>query len=364
MYVHNRLVSCFFNLILAATLATDASASCPTMTPGPPCQEFRYTDAVFIGVATRVVRVPNTTQLMIGPYISTTVYFSVEEIFKGVEGSAVVLDLDHCGHSFKEGERYLVYAHRNPNDTKKFDVRAGSSRTRLLSEAKEDLEYIRNLSADDRGARIFGTIVQRTLYVKRKTPDADLLQNVKVTLDGNNQQQEVFANSEGKYEFKGLPAGEYRVRADLPASFNYEPQTVKVTDQACVRADITARNKGWITGRVFDVDGRPLVGVVVSLVSADADLQEIVSNDKDKEVWDFSFTDGEGRYGFTSVAPGRYRLVINRSEFEKSQELPLVRPLARIFHPGVYDLAGATVVVVRKNDDKPQDYDFRLLIRQ
>lgn len=363
MYVHNRLVSCFFTLILVATLTTDAFASCPTVNTGPPCQEFRYTDAVFIGVATRVERIPNTTQLMIGPYRRTTVYFSVEEIFKGVEGSAVVLDLNHCGHPFKEGERYLVYARRNPNDTKKLEVRAGSSRTRLLSEAKEDLEYIRSLSSDERGTRIFGKVVQRTIYVNRKTPDADLLQNIKVTLEGNNQQQEVIANSEGKYEFKGVPPGEFRVRADLPASLNYEPETVKITDQACVRADITARHKGWITGKVLDIDGRPLVGVVVSLVSADADLQEIVSNDKDTEVWNFSFTGRDGSYGFSGVAPGRYRLVINRSDFEISQELPLVRSLARIFYPGVHDLAGATVIVVRKNEDKQQDYDFRLLIR-
>src|SRR5215216_2529705 len=110
MKVQQKLVLCFFPLIILVGLTNDALASCPTTQQGPPCVEFWRTEAVFIGLANRVVHTPNNTGLAIGPYVRTTVYFSVEEAFKGVGETGIVLNLDHCGYLFKENERYLVYA--------------------------------------------------------------------------------------------------------------------------------------------------------------------------------------------------------------------------------------------------------------
>jgi len=72
-------------------------------------------------VADRVVPVPNNTALAIGPYLRSTVYFTIEEAFKGVGGTALVMELGACGYGFKEDERCLVYANRNP-DNKQLDV--------------------------------------------------------------------------------------------------------------------------------------------------------------------------------------------------------------------------------------------------
>ena len=141
MHVRQRLALCFVPLITLFSFVNDALATCPITQPGPPCVEYWRTDAIFIGVANRVVHIPNNTGLSIGPYLRTTVYFTIEEAFKGVGGTGLVLDLDYCGHSFKEGERYLVYAHRNPN-SQQLDVRAGSTRTRPISEAAEDLHFL------------------------------------------------------------------------------------------------------------------------------------------------------------------------------------------------------------------------------
>src|SRR5689334_12219329 len=93
-----------FASIIIAGVAINSLASCPISRGGPPCQEYWHADAVFIGAVTRVVRVPNQTQLAIGPFVQSTVYLNVEEAFKGVEGSAVVFDLDYCGYFFKENE--------------------------------------------------------------------------------------------------------------------------------------------------------------------------------------------------------------------------------------------------------------------
>ena len=241
MKVQQKLALCFFPLVILAGLANDALATCPTTQQGPPCQEFWRTEAVFIGVASQVVHTPNNTGLMIGPYVRTTVYFSIEEAFKGVVGTGIVLELDYCGYRFKENERYLVYAHRNPN-TKELDVRAGNTRTRLLSEANEDLEYIRGLSSAGPGSRVFGKVAHSTHNLKESRFEVNALQNTKVILEGDNQRQEVVTDSEGRYEFKGIPAGTYRVRAEIPVHFNYDEQTIKVNGRECVPLDISARH--------------------------------------------------------------------------------------------------------------------------
>src|SRR5918993_4145904 len=108
MHVRQRLVLCFVPLITLFSFVNEAMASCPRTEQGPPCAEYWQTDAVFIGVAYRVVHTPNNTGLEIGPYVRTTAYFTIEEAFKGVGGTGIVFDLHDCGYLFKEGERYLV----------------------------------------------------------------------------------------------------------------------------------------------------------------------------------------------------------------------------------------------------------------
>jgi len=342
-------------------MANHVLASCPGITQGPPCQEFSRADAVFIGVVNRAVREPNNTNLVIGPYMRSTIYFTIEEAFKGVGGTALVLELDHCGHFFKENERYLVYAHRY--NTNQLDVRVGNTRTRPVAEAKEDLDYIRGLSSAEPGSRVFGKITQHTYNIKKNDLDVESLQNIRVTLEGNNERKEVFTDSEGRYEFKRVSAGSYRVRADLPAYLGgYAPEeTFKLTGRECAPVDFRTWRKAHIAGRVLDVNGKPLVNVPVTLVSADATPEQILYEAKDKVVWPFSITNREGHFDFSHLAPGRYLLIINRAEYEKSRAKEW-SALPRLFYPGVNDLAAATVIVV-SDEGETREYNFTLPLR-
>lgn len=363
MKLRQKLALGFFTLITLVGFVTDALASCPSIQLGPPCQEYWRADAVFIGVANRVVNVPNNTLLVIGPYLQTTAYFTIEEAFKGVGGTGIVIDSNDCGYVFKEGERYLVYAHRNSYKNNELRVRVGTTRTRPLSEAAEDLKYIRGLSSAEPGSRIFGKVAQHTHNIKESSYDAEPLQNIKVILEGNDQREEVVTDSEGRYEFKRLTAGSYQIRAEVPAYLSYAEQKIKVTGQGCVPLDIAARRKGQIAGRVLDMKNRPVQSVPVSLVSADASPEEILAEGKDKNAWVASWTNHEGRFWFSQLPPGRYLLIINRAEFERSLGSETSRGLPRLFYPGVSDAGGATVIVVGK-DDEPQEYEFRLPIRE
>ena len=359
MRLQQRLSLCFVALI--TLFATDALASCPMSEQGPPCQEYWRTDAVFIGVANRVVNIPNDNPLIAQRYLKSTAFFTIEEAFKGVAGTVIVFDSNACGYIFQEGERYLVYAHRNSHQNNELEVIIGRTRTRPISEAVDDLKYIRGLSSAEPGSRIFGRVAQHTYNFTKRGLDVESLNNVKVTLDGNNQRQEVAADSEGRYEFKGLLKGTYRVRAEVPTFLSYNEEGIKVNGRACVPLDIALTRKARIAGRVFDKNGETLIRVPVSLVQADASHEEIFAESKDKVLWPFDVTSLDGRFAFTQLPPGRYLLIINRTEYERSQGRQRDPALPRLFYPGVTDISGATVIVVGA-DDEPREYDFRLPI--
>jgi hypothetical protein len=361
MKLQQRLAFCFVPLLTVFTFV-NALASCPMTQQGPPCQEYWQSEAVFIGLATRVVTVPNNSGFAFGPYSQSTVYFTIEETFKGVGGTGIVLNLDHCGYLFKEGERYLVYARRNHNN-QELDVRGGFTRTRPLSEAAEDLQYIRGLSSAEPGSRVFGKVTQFTYNIKKVNHEAEPLRDIKVTLEGDNHRQEVFTDSEGRYEFKRLPGGTYRLRAELPAYLGYKEETFKLNSRGCVPVNISARRKGQIIGRVLGSNGQSLKEVPISLVPADASHEEILAEGKDNLVWPLRYTNREGRFSFEHLPPGRYLLIINRTEFERSRGSQRDPALPRFFYPGVSDVSGATVIVV-SNDNEPREYDFHLPIPQ
>lgn len=362
MKLHRKVSLCIVALIILTSFATSTFASCPIMQPGPPCQEFWRSGAVFIGTATRVVRIPNETGLLIGPYVRSIVHFSVDEAFKGVEGTVVILDSDHCGHLFNEAERYLVYAYYNQY-AKKLEVRAGNTRTRLLSEANEDLAYIRGLLSAESGARIFGKVIRQTHNLKEGKMEVEPLKDIRLSLETNDEHREVITDSEGRYEFKRVPTGNYRLRADVPSSLSYEVQTFKVTDSACIPFDIFALSKAQIAGRVLDLNGRPVPNVSVTLVSADANPKEILSEGKNRSPTSTGYTSSDGTYRFAQLAAGRYLLIVNHDDYRMSSTPESVRVLPRLFYPGVSDLKAATVIVV-SDDQKPQAYDFVLPIQQ
>ena len=362
MRLHRKLPLYFVAPILTAVLAATTFASCPIMNQGPPCQEYWRADAVFIGTATRVVRVPNETGLLIGPFVRTTTHFTVEEAFKGVEGTAVVFDADHCAHPFNEGERYLVYAHYN-SYARKLEVRVGNTRSRLVSEAGEDLAYIRSLPTAEAGTRLFGKVVQQVFNVKKGQFEIEPLKDIRVSVEGNKESREAVTDAEGRYEFRRLAMGTYVVSAAMPANQLAPNETIKMSGHGCIPYDIYVEYRAQVKGKVLDVGGKPVRGVSISLVSAESTPQQILGEDRDYRANSQAFTNSEGSFWFNYLPPGRYYLIINRTDVERAQGSEIARTLPRYFYPGVSDLAAATVIVVDK-DKKSPEYEFVLPIQQ
>ncbi len=359
LFIFLAFIICALSLLPNRVFAA-SSLSCPHVVQGPPCQEFWRADAVFVGLVIEAVAVDgsDTNPMPTSQYLRLTARLSVEERFRGTHAAEVVFEMKDCPYPFKQGERYLVYAYKDREG--KLYQRIGSSRTRPLSEAGEDLEFIRGLSTARPGTTVYGKVTRPTHNIKESRYDSEPLIGVKVILEGNDQDHDAFTDGEGKYQFSGLPAGDYRVRTELPDHLSFKEQTIQATGQGCVPFDISALRDGQIAGRVLNVDGQPLASVPVSLVSADAGLEEILFETKDRGAWTFSVTNDQGRFEFSQLAPGRYLLIINRAEFERTRGSERAQALPRLFYPGVNGMEQAIVITLR-DGLKAKDYNFRLM---
>lgn len=149
---------CFFVTLLLFSITTTEVNACTCGGDRPPCEAYWEASAVFIGAVTGGSIIP----LMIEghQYQQRLVTFAIETAFRGVEGSPaeVITGMGggDCGFAFRRGERYLVYTSTNPEDKKLHT--SICHRTRALSEAGEDLEYIRGLASAVPGALIFGEV--------------------------------------------------------------------------------------------------------------------------------------------------------------------------------------------------------------
>jgi hypothetical protein len=135
----------FAALIVFLIIPTEINA-CSCAGSGSPCEAYGNASAVFTGIVTG----RSFIQIKDGgdEYSQLKVSFSIEQNFRGIAGSVTEVitglgDFD-CGFHFERGERYLVYAHRIEEDKRLYT--SICTRTRSLSEAGEDLKYLRGLS--------------------------------------------------------------------------------------------------------------------------------------------------------------------------------------------------------------------------
>jgi hypothetical protein len=216
-------VAIFLNILHERAIA----CSCQFVGGGPPCSDYWKSAAIFTGkvvaISTILVEIePGNPKWRIQERL---VRFSIEKTFKGHARKEVELitgmTTASCGYQFKEGESYLVYATPYAKSRNRLFTSI-CHRTKLLSQADEDLSYLQALPLPGSGG---------TLYGRLTMPNPD---KIKITIEGQGKRIETRANKDGNYRVSGLAPGEYKVTADLPKeiphSLNY---TIQVADRAC-----------------------------------------------------------------------------------------------------------------------------------
>jgi hypothetical protein len=318
----------FLTLIAFAALSFPTSktsaCSCATFSP---CEAFNYASTVFVG---RMIE--GTEKVMGGSkggktvaYEAGRVRLTVEEAFKNVATAEMTVMVPHTpmcsGMLFVRGEKYLVYA--NESDAELI-VRVCSA-TKLYEDAKEDLEFLRNLPQPGVGGKIFGQV--------RLDSDAEEppgLAEVEVLVENKEHQlTEVRTGIDGKYEINGLIAGKYIVSPNPPNHYRIadgrsQQHELDLTDRGCAQASFFIEADGRINGWVRDSTGRPAPSELT--LSAFDQAQKTFR----------SATDDNGQYTMEGIPPGRYLLRLTLRNDEGKEE--------QFFYPGTKDESKAAVI--------------------
>ena len=357
-------------LLLLLSVGISARASC-VMDPSPPCQAFWRAEVVFSGTATQVFY-SATYQKGEGQdrwnHRDRIARFTVDDSFRGQLGKQVdviateiiatpttladgspgmkAMGETDCEYKFKEGERYLVYAHlRKPGDG---TLWVGYNRTRPLSEAAEDLEFIRGLKNSEAGARVYGFARQNERDLKDgNSRVVGPVANARIVIAGAKQKYEAFTDAEGRFAISGLPSGEYEVKALFPPHLSsYPAQKIRVVERGCAEVNFYTEADGGVSGRVIDSQGRPMPKMRLDLALADQDQ----THPNPQTFW--AFADEEGRYQFKSIPAGRYHLGIRLNAIRDGDF-----PFARTYYPAAASPQAATVFELQEGQ-KIENIDF------
>lgn len=337
-----RLPLAAFAVLLLLGGAVEALA-CSCVPERPVCEGFGGASAVFVGrvVGSAERKESEDQNGRKTTYDVGTIYFAVEETFSGVRGKRRVeihsgTGGGDCGFWFLRGQRYLVYADASDKGRLHTNI---CTRTRPLSEAAEDLAFLRDLPPAGTGARIYG-IVARPAYTQDKPEEAkdEGIPGIKVIVTGPSGRRELFTDAEGRYEISNLKAGVYKIDADLPPQYHRDELSNykrRVYDRGCASADFPAIPNGVVAGRVLTAEGETVEKPDVVLLRADATGTLGLGD----EVGASHENHAEGRFEIGQVPPGEYVLGINLTGSPKVEF-----PYPPTYFPGVTQRSEATVI--------------------
>lgn len=148
----------------------------------------------------------------------------------------------------------------------------------------------------------------------------------------------------------GIPPGRYQAAVNRPG-FRYdatEPD-VSILPGSCAPVRLRMTSESRVSGRVLTSNGRAVVNASFHLMG------QARSGRREYSASGRVITDDEGRFTFDDVFPGRYYLVSDLGEVNRT----FGRPLPRTYYPGVRDWPQATQLAVPEGG-QVSDVIFRL----
>jgi hypothetical protein len=220
-------------LVMVAWLLLPLCAKpCDCPYAGAPCKAFANTPTVFAGRVVQISTINRKTPFG-DDFKDRLVSFEVERTYRGWEAKTAEIVTgwggDDCGYDFREGVRYLVYAYPHRETGKLYT--GICQRTRPLSAASEDLEYLSKKDDRSHGAGIEGIIEE--LDSKNRIQVVGFLGGIPVLVEGPSGRQTITSQKDGRFQLWGLLPGRYRVTPTLPKSFLADQQAAKLGRNSC-----------------------------------------------------------------------------------------------------------------------------------
>ena len=168
--------------------------------------------------------------------------------------------------------------------------------------------------------------------------------------------QRTTTDQDGFYRISNLAPGSYSIIAAVPAFVMSDAKenrmkSVLVGDDENVEGiNFALVRGGVITGRVTDVDGRPVIELQVNVYPAELYEQRV-----QRSIYAVGSvqTDDRGIYRVFSLSAGRYKVAVGRSDDEMNVTYSSGRnnSYKQVFYPDVTDQAKATVVEVSEGSE-------------
>jgi len=213
----------FLLVVAVLTFANNASAECVA---APICSGFDFAMTVFLADVRDVVFVPER-----GPSgnIFIDIAFDVREAFSNSRPGPTTLRIAYSSeqHSFRQGERVLVFASRNQDGAWGLDC----SRTRPTNDDDPELPTLRHLSRGDAGGAVVGGLTQ-------SRSGWNTFPGVRITLrpvSGKGARVSTTTGPAGIYRFDWVSPGEYLVVLEQQGELKRQQRRVRVAPaQKCL----------------------------------------------------------------------------------------------------------------------------------
>ena len=335
-----RSVVVVLGILISLSLAKQTVNACTCAGPRSTCESYGSASAVFVGTVISVrVNKPQKSNERAEEIDWTPVAFKfvVEQAYHGVAGSQVEVFTGSgggdCGYQFIVGQRYLVYAYSYQNR-----LSTGiCSRTKLYSNATEDLAFLSTLSSATPGISIEGGLTHRD--AKGELFGSDLL----VTIQSESVRKEIRPDATGRFRISGLPAGNYKLNLQLPETLitSQPEREITVADKGCALVSWFVTDNGRVLGRVVNADGEPVPNIRITLVTPnDGQTMQPVAN----RAVVSERTGDDGNFTLSAVPRGRYVLAINHQLYPGSKDTTTGYPPS--FYPGVIDETQAQTIII------------------
>ncbi len=270
----------------------------------------------------------------------------VDEAFKGVtKGQVIELNQggSDCDAKFRTGQRAVFYMDRGHARGTFFVPWC----TRALGSAEagsDDLLFLRGLPKSAVGTRLSGAVRLDEKWSHEIHSTA--VPNVKVRISGpDGLRRETVTNSAGAYEVYGLRPGRYSVKINAPAGLKQwfssvsggksaagDDSSFQLTANMGASVDLGLEADTRVSARVLAADGFP---PSLTLCFQMEPLQA------PGETVGFECPKADGRFTFTELPPGQYRLLTHDTVETKSFTSKSI-----LYYPGVRDRGHAGIVTV------------------
>ncbi len=323
--------------------------SCPGIIPQSACVDFWRYEYVFSATVLRAEPKPYSTTDLV-PYwqqhAGLTAILRIDELFRGLPlGTEVSIEMGDCYYPFEQGRSYLVYADKRGG---KLYQRRNMSRTLLLSDAAEDLKYIRSLPSAP-PSRIFGKVHEAApggnlLIVQDSMQGSRPSHGVKVLAKSGSKTYETETEQDGSFEFVGLPAATYDIRLDIPTHLESRTHQVTLNAKGCYPVSFYIEPTGSISGRLVDHAGKPVANSVVSIFLTTGVTEQLIEKVQSYQLRR-SQTDESGTFSFNKLPSGEYFLAVNLVAKEQLKNNGAAG-YPRVLYPGTTNFTAARPILL------------------